>query len=622
MEKEKLFELARKGDPDACNKVGDMYYEGNGVRQDIAKAMEYYLVAEKAGHVEAKYSVGYAYLYGENGETNYARAFECLEYAAQRNHAKACRILGFAYFWGNGVDVDMDASFRYMLWGADLGDASAQAHVAQAYEGEMWGAPGGCQAQARKYYELALAQNSEHAQWCMGYNYHGGYNGYPQDYQKAFYYFKLSAENGSNKGQFYLAMCYSNGEGTAVDWAEAKKWLEIAVENGNLEAAGRLGILLLGGTVAKFSKANTRKAYGLLKDSAAQGDHAATAALEDLEKSMRDWNATLDSWTTTMLACEQESLGNGPQAVKLYKEAAEENSLQAMTFLGILYLRGMPGVPKDPNLAVQWFRKGAQAGNKAAQMNLGICYLEGNGVSKNVREAEKWLKLAADQGETGAMFCLADIYREEPGKYHQAEILYKRVIAAGDIPDKNLTMAKCSLGLLYGLQEKFALAVPLLKEAAQEGDEIAQKMLGDCYFEGCGVPRNVEEAIRWWKQAAANGSVEAQEALQQVTPGLQGYQQSQQNKKDSGGCYVATAVYGSYDCPQVWTLRRFRDDRLAETWYGRVFVRVYYAVSPTVVKWFGKSAWFVHLCKPFLDRLVANLNSEGIEDTPYHDRCW
>ena len=26
-----------------------------------------------------------------------------------------------------------------------------------------------------------------------------------------------------------------------------------------------------------------------------------------------------------------------------------------------------------------------------------------------------------------------------------------------------------------------------------------------------------------------------------------------------GGCYVATAVYGSYDCPQVWTLRRVRD---------------------------------------------------------------
>ena len=31
------------------------------------------------------------------------------------------------------------------------------------------------------------------------------------------------------------------------------------------------------------------------------------------------------------------------------------------------------------------------------------------------------------------------------------------------------------------------------------------------------------------------------------------------------GCYIATAVYGSYDCPQVWTLRRYRDYTLAET---------------------------------------------------------
>lgn len=42
-----------------------------------------------------------------------------------------------------------------------------------------------------------------------------------------------------------------------------------------------------------------------------------------------------------------------------------------------------------------------------------------------------------------------------------------------------------------------------------------------------------------------------------------------------GGCYVATAVYGSYDCPQVWTLRRFRDYTLAETWYGRAFICVF-----------------------------------------------
>lgn len=90
----------------------------------------------------------------------------------------------------------------------------------------------------------------------------------------------------------------------------------------------------------------------------------------------------------------------------------------------------------------------------------------------------------------------------------------------------------------------------------------------------------------------------------------------------SGGCYVATAVYGSYDCPQVWTLRRFRDNTLAETWYGRAFIRAYYAISPTLVKWFGKTEWFKNLWKPTLDRMVEKLNGTGVEDTPYDDRAW
>jgi uncharacterized Zn finger protein (UPF0148 family) len=85
-------------------------------------------------------------------------------------------------------------------------------------------------------------------------------------------------------------------------------------------------------------------------------------------------------------------------------------------------------------------------------------------------------------------------------------------------------------------------------------------------------------------------------------------------------CYVATAVYGSYDCPQVWTLRRFRDYTLAETSYGRAFVRFYYAVSPTLVKWLGNTAWFKRICRTPLDMLVKRLQAGGVENTPYEDR--
>lgn len=93
-------------------------------------------------------------------------------------------------------------------------------------------------------------------------------------------------------------------------------------------------------------------------------------------------------------------------------------------------------------------------------------------------------------------------------------------------------------------------------------------------------------------------------------------------KTSNGGCYIATAVYGSYDCPEVWTLRRFRDYTLAGTWYGRAFIRTYYAVSPTMVKWFGKSQWFKNMFQPLLDKLVNRLHSEGVADTPYNDKVW
>lgn len=92
---------------------------------------------------------------------------------------------------------------------------------------------------------------------------------------------------------------------------------------------------------------------------------------------------------------------------------------------------------------------------------------------------------------------------------------------------------------------------------------------------------------------------------------------TQTGKKN--GCYIATCVYGSYDCPPVWTLRRFRDDNLRRSWCGRIFIKVYYAISPVLVKIFGDKKLFRLLCKKSLDNLVFRLQSAGIKDTPYMD---
>lgn len=90
--------------------------------------------------------------------------------------------------------------------------------------------------------------------------------------------------------------------------------------------------------------------------------------------------------------------------------------------------------------------------------------------------------------------------------------------------------------------------------------------------------------------------------------------------KKKNGCYVATCVYGSYDCPEVWVLRRYRDNILSQSYFGRVFIKVYYAISPKLVKYFGKYTWFVNACKSPLDKLVSRLQVKGLENTPYDDK--
>lgn len=91
------------------------------------------------------------------------------------------------------------------------------------------------------------------------------------------------------------------------------------------------------------------------------------------------------------------------------------------------------------------------------------------------------------------------------------------------------------------------------------------------------------------------------------------------NSKKQQGCYIATAVYGSYDCPQVWILRRFRDNTLSKSIFGSMFIKIYYSVSPLLVAKFSKKIWFNLFFKKILDKFVNYLASKGFSDLHYKD---
>lgn len=142
------------------------------------------------------------------------------------------------------------------------------------------------------------------------------------------------------------------------------------------------------------------------------------------------------------------------------------------------------------------------------------------------------------------------------------------------------------------------------------------------------TPQCVDRAIRVYGERAA--SVAPQDVKERYAEEIENVKASffgngnssdgsSRNNTQKKGCYVATAVYGSYDCPQVWVLRRYRDERLSKSFFGRCFIKVYYAVSPTVVKLFGKRKAFNSFWKARLDKKVSRLKEKGFSDTPYRD---
>lgn len=83
----------------------------------------------------------------------------------------------------------------------------------------------------------------------------------------------------------------------------------------------------------------------------------------------------------------------------------------------------------------------------------------------------------------------------------------------------------------------------------------------------------------------------------------------QVSKKE--GCYIATAVYGSYDAPEVRVLRRFRDEKLKKTVLGRAFVRAYYRLSPPLAEKLRNAGWINGLVRSALNCWVHHLNREN-----------
>lgn len=111
------------------------------------------------------------------------------------------------------------------------------------------------------------------------------------------------------------------------------------------------------------------------------------------------------------------------EGVKFYSEAAEQGYAKAQYYLGLASYYGQ-GVETDTDdkedyeAAVRLYSLAADQGYAPAQSNLGFCYQIGKGCNINIEKAEKYFKLAADQGDSYAsakLSSLKDFIRASSG---------------------------------------------------------------------------------------------------------------------------------------------------------------------------------------------------------------
>jgi TPR repeat protein len=323
---------------------------------------------------------------------------------------------------------------------------------------------------------------------------------------------------GDPRAQFNLGLYYMNGEGVAQDASAAVSWYVKSAVQGNAKAQNNLGICCATGNGTKLDPA---QAITWWLKSAGQGNGNAACGLgrayatgsgapKDLVQSIFWYrrSAALGYPPAQLELAWAYTRGEGvtkdlTEAAKLYRLAAVGGNVIAQSTLGAAYATGL-GVSKNAQEAVKWYIKAAQGQDADAQKALGDAYGKGEGVSRDYVLAYAYLSLASPYLES-AQQSLAELSKKmspnevATGKLRYGELLKKigqPPLPAAPIP---VRIANAS-----------GLPVNPYRQAAEQGDPLAQTNLGVCYATGRGELQDVVEGVKWYRKAADQGFARAQ----------------------------------------------------------------------------------------------------------------
>lgn len=260
---------------------------------------------------------------------------------------------------------------------------------------------------------------------------------------------EIEAEKGSSSAQSALGEIILYGIGTPKDIGKAILWLEKAVEQKDGKAQYLLGTLLEKENPEKALRLYIEAFHAGIKESAyplgrycelgicmpkliymaaywykiacENGDEQAKDAYERVVSILGK-----DKWQEEI----KKLFKNGafPDTIML----AEGGDAKEQYELGKIYMDGI-FTSKNPELAIEWFRKSATQGYFKAFYQIGLAYYEGIGIGRDLHQAADYFRKGAEAGHNEALYALGCLYEEGQGvekNMETARYWYQKAIEA------------------------------------------------------------------------------------------------------------------------------------------------------------------------------------------------
>ena len=334
------------------------------------------------------------------------------------------------------------------------------------------------------------------------------------------------AQAGSAYFQGLLGIYLRSGEaGSSVDLNLSRKWSKVAESKGHPFGSYNLANIAM--SEGDFVQATTlyQDAALKLQRYASDGDPVAMYCMGEIDFQVIPTNVhrALDLFKRSAESGypqAQATIGalylrglpgllkqNPEKGIELLSAAVKAKSLTARFNLGMAYYNG-DGVEKNIYKASQWLQLAVKQNFSEAQCQLGLLFLEGgDGVPKNTSEGIRLLRTAAAQNHQWARDFLKKRGNGEIDNFSKTPKNTVREIKSDNFKtnDRDIINNARKLYTGVGVEQNYAKAFELFYPLAQGGNPEAARFVGLMYLSGKGKSKDLKLAKQWLSVAAQKG---------------------------------------------------------------------------------------------------------------------